>query len=187
MKKPAVHADHRVQHRFPRDVRFCALCGGNMESRLVLPDEKELPVCESCGFVFFPSPKLVAGCLVIASDRVLLIKRGNEPEIGKWTYPGGFVDFAERAIDAAVRETYEEVGIRVTIDRLLGVYTDPSNHNAQSIVYLAEARDGRPTPSTEAVEVEFFAPKEIPWEQLAFRSTFDALTEWTNSVKSSRK
>jgi ADP-ribose pyrophosphatase YjhB (NUDIX family) len=185
MKKPAVHANHSVQHRFPRDVRFCALCGGAMERRPVLPDGDERPVCEQCWFVFFPSPKLVVGCLVIDDGRVLLLKRGNEPAMGKWTFPGGFVEFAERAIDAAVRETMEEVGLRAKIDRLLGVYTDPTNHNAQMITYLAHPDGGEPAPSSEALEVRYFAPDEIPWDALAFRSTTVALTDWLKSLNHS--
>jgi ADP-ribose pyrophosphatase YjhB (NUDIX family) len=184
-KKPAVHPDHRVQHRFPRDVRFCALCGGAMESRPVLPEGKEHLRCEQCGFVFFPSPKLVAGCLVIESCRVLLLKRGNQPAMGKWTFPGGFVDFAEPAIDAALRETMEEVGMQVTVERLLGVYTDTSNHNTQIIVYLARRGTGAPACSDEAVEVRFFGVDEIPWAEIAFPSTRDALTDWARLVKAS--
>ncbi|HKN01107.1 MAG TPA: NUDIX hydrolase [Candidatus Binataceae bacterium] len=183
MKKDAVHANHHVQHRFPRDVRFCALCGGAMERRPVLPDGDERPVCERCGFVFFPSPKLVVGCLVIESGRVLLLKRGNEPSMGKWTFPGGFVDFAERAIDAAVRETAEEVGLQVQIDRLLGVYTDPANHNAQMVAYLARAHSGDPAPSAEALEVHYFTPQEIPWDEIAFRSSDEALHDWIATLK----
>lgn len=184
-KKRAVHPDHHVQHRFPRDVRFCALCGGAMERRPVLPEGKEYLRCEQCGFVFFPSPKLVAGCLVIESSRVLLLKRGNQPAMGKWTFPGGFVDFAERAIDAALRETIEEVGLQVAVDRLLGVYTDTSNHNTQTIVYLARPESGEPARSDEAVEVRYFLPDEIPWEEIAFPSSIDALTDWARLVKAS--
>ena len=150
----------------------------------MLPDGNEHPVCEGCGFVFFRSPKLVVGCLVIDRGRVLLIKRGNEPALGKWTFPGGFVDFAERAIDAAVRETIEEVGLQVSIDRLLGVYTDPSNHNAQLIAYLARPEIGEPSCSSEALEVRYCEPDEIPWDEIAFRSTHEALTDWLMSVKS---
>jgi ADP-ribose pyrophosphatase YjhB (NUDIX family) len=185
INKAAFHANHGVQHRFPREVRFCALCGGPMERRPVLPDGNERPVCSQCGFVFFASPKLTVGCLVIDGGRVLLLKRGNEPAVGKWTFPGGFVEFGERAIDAAVRETSEEVGLRAIIDRLLGVYTDTSNHNAQLVAYLAHPEGGAPTPSSEAVAVRYFAPREIPWETIAFPSTADALTEWTRLVQQS--
>ncbi|MGO9450289.1 MAG: NUDIX domain-containing protein [Candidatus Binataceae bacterium] len=183
MKKDAVHANHHLQHRFPRAVRFCALCGGAMELRPVLPDGNEYPVCEGCGFVFFPSPKLVVGCLLIENGRVLLLKRGNEPSMGKWTFPGGYVEFAERAIDAAVRETEEEVGLQVRIDRLLGVYTDPANHNAQVVAFLARAHSGVPALSAEALEVRYFTPDEIPWDEIAFRSTDEALHDWIASAK----
>ena len=149
-----------------------------MEPRPVLPDGDDRPVCEQCGFVFFLSPKLVVGCLVIDDGRVLLLKRGNEPALGKWTFPGGFVEFAERATDAARRETEEEVGLRAKIDRLLGVYTDTSNHNAQLIAFLAQPESGTPNPSSEALEVRYYAPDEIPWDTLAFPSTTAALIDW---------
>jgi len=183
MEKRTVHANHSVQHRFPRDVRFCALCGGEMERRPVLPDRNEYPVCSRCGFVFFPSPKLAVGCLVIESGRVLLLKRGNEPAMGKWTFPGGFVEFAERAIDAAVRETAKEVGLQTRIERLLGVYTDPANHNAQLVAYLALLESGQPKVTAEATEVRYFPPHEIPWDAIAFQSTAEALTDWIELVR----
>jgi ADP-ribose pyrophosphatase YjhB (NUDIX family) len=185
INQEAVHPNHSVQHRFPREVRFCALCGGSMEHRPVLPEGNEHPVCTRCGFVFFASPKLAVGCLVIDGGRVLLLKRGNEPAMGRWTFPGGFVEFGERAIDAAVRETSEEVGLRVGVDRLLGVYTDTSNHNAQLIAYLAHPQGSAPAPSSEAVAVRYFVPSEIPWNAIAFPSTADALTDWTSLVKRS--
>ena len=156
-----------------------------MERRPVLPEGNEHPVCTQCGFVFFAAPKLAVGCLVIDSGRVLLLKRGNEPAIGRWTFPGGFVEFGERAIDAAVRETGEEVGLRAIVDRLLGVYTDTSNHNAQLIAYLAHPNLGAPTRSSEAAAVGYFAPPEIPWDALAFPSTADALTDWARLVNES--
>ena len=156
-----------------------------MERRRVLPDGNERPVCTQCGFVFFASPNLAVGCLVIDGGRVLLLKRGNEPAMGRWTFPGGFVEFGERAIEAAVRETSEEVGLHAIVDGLLGVYTDTSNHNAQLIAYLAHQQSGTPTLSSEAVAVRYFAPPEIPWDAIAFPSTADALTDWSRLVKRS--
>ncbi|MGH7780108.1 MAG: NUDIX domain-containing protein [Candidatus Binataceae bacterium] len=181
----AIHANHHVQHRYPAEVKFCALCGARMELRTILPDRKRMPACPSCGFVFFPSPKLVAGCLVVDAGRVLLLKRGIEPALGTWTFPGGFVDFAERAADAAARETLEEVGLRVQLGPLFGVYTDPINSKAQVIVYLATPTEGEPTLSEEATEIRYFTPDAIVWDSLAFQSTADALTDWVRSVKSS--
>lgn len=181
----AIYANHHVQHRFPAEVKFCALCGADMELRTILPDRKRFRACPQCGFVFFPSPKLVAGCVVVERGRVLLLKRGIEPALGKWTFPGGFVDFAEPAADAAARETLEEVGLRVNLGPLLGVYTDPANAKAQVIVYLATPVGGELTLSEEATEIRYFTPEAIVWDSLAFRSTHDALTDWVRSVKSS--
>ena len=182
MDDKPVHANHRVQHRFPAEVKFCALCGAEMESCTVLPDRKRLPVCPGCGFVFFSAPKLVVGCLIVERGRVLLIRRGIEPALGKWTFPGGFVEFNETAAEAAARETREEVGLAVELGKVLGVYTDPANSKTQVITYLATGV-GIPTTSDEATEIGYFRPDEIPWGELAFRSTHDALTDWTASVK----
>ena len=78
----------------------------------------------------------------------------------------------------------EEVGLQVTIERLGGVYTDPSNHNAQLIVYLAESHGARQQHPAEASEVRYFAPEEIPWQEIAFKSTFEALHDWVESLVS---
>src|SRR5215469_18770053 len=114
-----LHADHLVQRQFPENVRFCALCGNEMRLRTVLPDYKRHKVCGKCGYVHFPSPKLVAGCLVIDGGRVLLLRRGIEPQVGKWTFPGGYFDLGETPASAALRETREEVGMQVELGRVL--------------------------------------------------------------------
>jgi 8-oxo-dGTP diphosphatase len=173
-----VESRHEVQHRYPADVRFCVLCGGAMELRTVLPDRKRLKVCSRCGFIDFQSPKLVAGCLVIDAGRVLLLRRAIPPRLGFWTFPGGYVDLGEMPEPAALRETVEEVGMNVAVERLLGVYADPQNPAAAVVVYLA--RPGRESPglSDEASEVRYFGPAEIPWDEIAFRTTDAAVRDW---------
>jgi ADP-ribose pyrophosphatase YjhB (NUDIX family) len=176
--RDAVFANHHLQHQYPANVRFCALCGGPMRLRIVLPDKKQLKVCDNCGFVHFAGPKLVAGCLVIDAGRVLLLLRGNEPRVGMWTFPGGYVDLGETPQDAATRETLEEVGMRVEAGATLGVYADPDNPIAAVVVYLARPGVELPSLSPEATEVRYFAAAEIPWDELAFRTTHDALRDW---------
>lgn len=71
---------------------------------------------------------------------IVLIERNNEPQ--GIALPGGFVDVGERAIDAAVREAFEETTLRVTNIRQFHTYTspgrDPRGHGI-SIVYIAQA------------------------------------------------
>jgi ADP-ribose pyrophosphatase YjhB (NUDIX family)/ribosomal protein L37E len=185
-KHDAVHADHRVQRDYPAKAKFCPLCGAPMEPRMLMPENVERKVCTQCGFVLFPGPKLVAGCFVIDAGRVLLIRRGIEPALGKWTFPGGYVDFGENSADAAIRETREEAGMRVALGPLLGVFTDQTAPALTVIVYLAAPGQESPRVSEEASEVQYFAPAEIPWHDLAFATTSDALTAWVASTRSSR-
>jgi ADP-ribose pyrophosphatase YjhB (NUDIX family) len=174
----AVEPRHHVQHQYPANARFCPLCGGAMELRPVLPDRRPHKVCARCGFIDFQSPKAVAGCLVIDAGRVLLLRRAIPPRLGFWTFPGGYVDFGETPAPAALRETVEEVGMNVRIERLLGVYADAQNPIAVVIVYLATPGREPPGLSNEASEVRYFAPAEIPWEEIAFRTTEGALRDW---------
>jgi ADP-ribose pyrophosphatase YjhB (NUDIX family) len=179
----AIHPNHRVQRDYPAKVRFCPLCGAPMASRAILPENALRKVCTQCGFVLFPGPKLVAGCLVINAGRVLLLRRGNPPALGKWTFPGGYVDFGENAADAAVRETREEVAMRVALDGLVGVFIDQKSPALTIVVYLAKPGPEPPSLSDEASEVRYFAPNEIPWHDLAFPTTTDAVTAWVASTR----
>jgi mutator protein MutT len=173
-----VMANHHIQHQHPRNVRFCGLCGGAMRLREVLPDHKRFKVCDQCGYVDFPGPKLVAGCLVIDRGKVLLLRRGIAPQIGKWTFPGGYVDLGETPEQAAIRETMEEVGLSVRLGPLFGLFSDPADPIAAVAVYLTETVRGKPVLSEEATEVRYFAPHELPWDDLAFHTTEAALKFW---------
>jgi ADP-ribose pyrophosphatase YjhB (NUDIX family) len=181
-----IHANHHRQHQYPGHVRFCPLCGGELAQRTVLPDRKRHKVCARCGFVYFLGPKLVAGCFVVERGRVLLLRRGIEPALGRWTFPGGFVDAGETPAETALRETVEEVRMTVRLGRVLGVYADPAHPLHAVIVYLAEPGADGPSLSAEAIEVRYFAPDELPWDELAFVTTRDALTEWVVSVRGVR-
>jgi len=174
----AVAPRHEIQHQYPAKVRFCPLCGAAMELRPVLPDRRHHKVCARCGYIDFQSPKLVAGCLVIDAGRVLLLRRAIPPRLGYWTFPGGYVDFGEMPEPAALSETAEEVGMKVDIERLLGVYADPQNPIAAVVVYLARPGQESPSLSDEASEVRYFSRAEIPWEEVAFRTTEAALRDW---------
>lgn len=64
-------------------------------------------------------PKLAALAVVIREDRVLLVKRRNEPDAGLWGFPGGHVELGETALDAARRELHEETGVQARALRYL--------------------------------------------------------------------
>ena len=184
-KHAHTEANHLIQHEYPRNVRFCPMCGGALELRIVAPDNKEHKVCIQCGFVYFLNPKLVAGCIIEEGKRALLIRRGFEPARGKWTYPGGFVDFGETPERCAARETVEEVGMTLRDPQVLGVYADRREAAPSIIIVTYVARPGPETPviTPEATEVRYFGVEEIPWDDLAFDTTVQALQAWAARIR----
>ncbi len=87
------------------------------------------------------------------------------------------MDRGESVRDAAIRETKEECCLEVEIASLLNVYSYPSSPNI-IIVYAAHVVGGELTAADESVEAKTFPPSEIPWQDLAFDSTKDALGEY---------
>lgn len=156
---------------------FCPRCGGKLERRKIKPIEPERLVCERCSFVFYLDPKVVAGTIFTIDRKVVLLRRGVEPAIGKWVFPGGYVDRGESVREAAVRETKEECDLDVRLGALLEVYSYPRSPNV-IVVYTAEVIGGELCARDESVEAQTFAAGEIPWPELAFPSTRDALKDY---------
>jgi ADP-ribose pyrophosphatase YjhB (NUDIX family) len=168
-----MHLSHQVQPPF----HFCPLCGGKLEKRQIKDQEPFRLVCTQCSFVFYLDPKVAAGTVTLFENRLVLVKRGISPGYGKWVIPGGFVDRGETLEEAAVRETLEETGLQVRIDSLLNVYSYPG-HTVVVVAFLAEVLAGVPSACDETLEIGLFLPEEIPWSELAFSSTQDALRDF---------
>ncbi len=158
---------------------FCMECGSHLAEKVPAGDDRPRLVCPQCGYVAYANPKLVAGSLPIVDGKALLMRRGIEPRVGAWTYPGGFVELGETTEECARREAMEELGIKVAALRLLGVYSRPQA-GIVTVVYLSDLVEGEPRPTPEALEASFFAPDEIPWEELAFPTTVSALKAWAS-------
>jgi ADP-ribose pyrophosphatase YjhB (NUDIX family) len=165
----------------PHDERpysFCPLCGGDLELRSLKPTEPDRLVCRRCGFVFYQDPKVAVGTIIRNdADHIVLVRRAIQPGYGKWVFPGGFVDRGEAVLTAALREAREEAGLDIEIERLLNVYSYPGVAPV-IIVYVATMTGGTLACDDEGLEVRLFAPGDIPWDELAFRSTHEALREF---------
>jgi ADP-ribose pyrophosphatase YjhB (NUDIX family) len=158
------------------DYKFCPRCGGRLQLKLLKISEPERLVCEECSFVLYLDPKVAACTITLIDMKIPLLKRGIEPSYGKWVFPGGYVDYGEKVEEAAIRETKEEVNLDVRLRDLVGVY---SYHKSPVIiVYSAEVIGGELRACDECLEVSLFSPGEIPWNELAFSSTRDALRDY---------
>jgi len=96
---------------------------------------------------------------------------------GLWVVPGGFVDLGEVVEDALVRETQEETLLTVRPIRLLNIYSYP-DHRTVIAAYVTEYVSGELAAGDETLEARVFGFKEIPWPQIAFSSTQEALREY---------
>ena len=103
------------------------------------------------------------------------MRRNLEPHIGEWSFPSGYVDAGEGLEEAAVRETREETGLDVRIQRLLGAYSARGDR-VIFIAFAARVTRGRIKVGWECQDVRFFPPDALP--PLAFPHDTDIMQAW---------
>lgn len=157
--------------------QFCPVCGEKLRVLKLKNNDPPRLVCSACSYVFYLDPKLAVLSIVEMDGKIVLLRRGIQPQKGKWVMPGGYVDRGESVEEAALRETEEECGIKTRIKGLLGVYSY-TGRPVVVVAYVAEVLSGELAPGDEALEVGLFGQEEIPWEELAFPSTRDALRDY---------
>ncbi len=111
----------------------------------------------------------------------MLVRRAIEPGYGLWVFPGGYVDRGETLPSAALREAKEESGLDVQLDGLVNIYSYPGRAPV-IIVYAATAVRGDLVVDEENLEASLFDPADLPWDELAFRSTHEALRDYLDGV-----
>jgi len=113
----------------------------------------------------YKSPKLTTDGAILKDNKILLIKRKNEPFKGKWALPGGFIEYGERVEDAVVREVFEETGIKTTIKDLIGIYSDPKRDprgHVITVVYLLNMKGGVLKAEDDAADAKFYNINDLP-------------------------
>jgi ADP-ribose pyrophosphatase YjhB (NUDIX family) len=159
-------------------LNHCTVCGGSLALGPVAGEERDRLVCQACGHIAYVNPRLVVTVIPVTdTGEIVLLRRGFEPGRGAWAQPGGFLEVDETVTEGAVRETLEETGLIVAPGEVIGLY---ARLEAAVIVLAYEARivGGTPTTGPEALEIQTFAPDAIPWDGIAFRTTWWALVDW---------
>ena len=124
----------------------------------------------------YPRPSLTVDCIIFGLDdssrlKVLLIQRANEPFIGAWALPGGFVDEDETLETAALRELKEETSVENVFIEQLFTFGDPGRDPRGRVVTVAyfaliNLTQHRIAADTDAQDVKWFLLDELP--ELAF-------------------
>lgn len=144
------------------EVKFCSSCGAAMETRDVDGTERRACKAPECSFVHWGNYSIGVGALVMKDEKILLVRRAQEPGKGRWTNPGGYIEQHELIQDTIVREVLEETSVEASVSRLVAVRDLPrSIHN----VYIAfEMSYISGTPQPDGVEVDaagFYSLEEM--------------------------
>ncbi len=140
------------------------------------------------------APRVGVGAVILEGDRVLLVKRGQAPSLGKWSIPGGLVHLGESIADAVRREVLEECGVRIRILELCGVIdrvrhapadgaADARVHYHYVIIdYLAAIESGEPRAGSDAAEVRW-----VPIDEVGTYDTTDGLADMVHRAERVRR
>ena len=104
-------------------------------------------------------------CEIIQEEKILLqLKKAGKFGEGKWNGPGGKILSNETPIEGVKREVYEETGLKTTIIKIFGVYSDPDRDprgHTISIIFLLDMLSGEVKGNDDASDAKFFNVKKL--------------------------
>ena len=156
-------------------MKCCPLCANPITT--VEIGGRERIACSSCDFVHWDNPKPVTATLVPMNDGLVLVRRKFEPFVDYWCLPGGFMESTEHPEQSAIREVFEETGLKVELNRILGAASPGHGVNVVILFYLAKPASGVLTAGDDASEVGVFKKHELP-PNIAFDLHRKIITQW---------
>ncbi|OGD86496.1 hypothetical protein A2Z23_00020, partial [Candidatus Curtissbacteria bacterium RBG_16_39_7] len=142
--------------------KFCPFCTVPLKTRLEEKIEREY--CPKCGWVHYLNPAPAAAVIIEEKGKVLLVQRKFDPWKGLWQCPAGFVEWDETPEETAIRETEEEVGVKVKLSGIFDVklITDDPRQNIIVIFFNGEIVSGVPRAGDDASQVHWFQLDNLP-------------------------
>ena len=115
-------------------------------------------------------PVVGVGVAIVDFGKVVLVKRGAEPALGKWSFPGGAVELGEVVQDAAVREAKDECGLDIKLvdgkpidayDILIQDETGRLRYHYVLLLFLARPEDGNLKPISDVTDAKWVPLNEV--------------------------
>ncbi|GAA3406822.1 NUDIX hydrolase [Paenibacillus hodogayensis] len=156
-----------------QEYAYCPVCGTALTGTYVMG--KSYRHCPEGHYTFYPGQSVGAVALLAEQGNILLERRAIEPGYGMWALPGGMAERGESMEQCMMREVFEETGLLVEPVRLLDAL---GGKHVCTVFYEARLVGGQLVKSDESMELRWFAPEEIPLEQIAFPRHKDMLLRW---------
>jgi len=114
----------------------------------------------------YATPKVDVRAAVIRDGKILMVQEGSDHG---WSLPGGWADVGVPPSRMVAREVWEESGLKVKAEKLIGVYdtnfypyAPPQFYHVCKLLFLCTLSGGRPRPGDDILAVDFFDPKKPP-------------------------
>ena len=121
-------------------------------------------------------PIIGVGAVIVECGRLVLVKRGAEPALGKWSFPGGAIELGETVRDAVIRETKEETRLDVKLveDRPMDAYdiltldkTGRLRYHYVLLQFLVRPKQGKLEPTSDVTDARWVPFEEVEKYDLA--------------------
>ncbi len=108
-------------------------------------------------------PEMCVGAVAVRDGCVLLVRRGRAPALGRWSVPGGRVEWGETLAAAVVREVAEETGLKVTCEGLADWVEriGEDHHYIIADFWVSVGGEGVPVAGDDAAEARWVPLSEL--------------------------
>lgn len=152
-------------------LNFCPECAAKLIQKSVTSH-----VCQN-GHLYWNNPAATVAIVLLKGKKILISKRGIEPNKGKYDLPGGFLEYGEDPLEAARREIKEEAGLEINDLAVIAAYTGYyfENESVCDLIVLAKQWEGTPIAQDDSEGLE--------WRPLKFLSSKDFVPNYTGLSK----
>lgn len=123
-------------------------------------------VCKAAGRRIVSHNEPVALALIEHDDQLVLIQRTKAPLTGYWIPPAGYVEIGESVPQAVVREAREESGLEISLDGVVGIYSERGRSDTKSRMVITAFRShsvgGVPNAGDDAGDIALFRRGQLP-------------------------